>query len=41
MDAPSFSDHRNIENLEIFMTEAVSGLKNELRDTKSRADAQY
>ena len=31
----------NIENLEIFMTEADSGLKNEVRETKSRADTQY
>ena len=36
-----FSDHCNVENLEIFMTEAVSGVKNEVRGAKSRADAQH
>ena len=36
-----FSNHKHIEYLQIFMTEAVSGLKNEVRGAKSRADAQY
>ena len=34
-------DFPNIENCDISMSEAVSGLQIELREAKSRADAQH